>query len=440
MQKSGLTGSRIRESRLGKGLRQVELARNVGISPTYLNLIEHNRRRIGGKLLVDISRELNVDPSSLSEGVDVTLLEALNDAAARFPGAQAETARADEMAGRFPGFAALLMALMRKSEELEQTVEELNDRLAHDLQLADSLHEVLSVVTAIHSTSSILADDDDIDADWQARFHRNLYEDSQRLADSAQALVEYLASSDEENATKELSLPFEELEAWLTDRDFHIPLLEGEYPVAVDELMSREPRLNNSATSRTLSISYLQRYRTDALTIPQHRLDNAISSGRFDPLAIAQEFDSDLATVLRRIACLKQSSDILPVGLVVCDGSGALTFRKHVDGFTLPRFGATCPLLPLYQALSKPMTPIRQVVEQSGHHPRRFLTYAIAQPTPTPDFNMPQLFEATMLILPEDHMDLPGEQNVLPVGSSCRTCPRTSCVARREPSILTYGF
>jgi XRE family transcriptional regulator, fatty acid utilization regulator len=41
-----------------------------------------------------------------------------------------------------------------------------------------------------------------------------------------------------------------------------------------------------------------------------------------------------------------------------------------------------------------------------------------------------------MLILPADS----GTQGpVVPVGTSCRICPRGSCVARREPSILSEG-
>lgn len=66
MPRSALTGTRIRERRTVLGLRQAELARLSGISPSYLNLIEHNRRRIGGKLLVEIARHLGVEASALT--------------------------------------------------------------------------------------------------------------------------------------------------------------------------------------------------------------------------------------------------------------------------------------------------------------------------------------------------------------------------------------
>ncbi|HAW46979.1 MAG TPA: transcriptional regulator, partial [Roseovarius sp.] len=47
-----MIGTRIRERRVLAGIRQTDLAKRVGISPSYLNLIEHNRRRIGGKTLL----------------------------------------------------------------------------------------------------------------------------------------------------------------------------------------------------------------------------------------------------------------------------------------------------------------------------------------------------------------------------------------------------
>ena len=61
MSGSDLIGSRIREKRIQLRIRQSKLAQTVGISPSYLNLIEHNRRRIGGKLLSDLADTLMID-------------------------------------------------------------------------------------------------------------------------------------------------------------------------------------------------------------------------------------------------------------------------------------------------------------------------------------------------------------------------------------------
>lgn len=124
------------------------------------------------------------------------------------------------------------------------------------------------------------------------------------------------------------------------------------------------------------------------------------------------------------------------IGLAICDTSGTLTFRKPIDGFPLPRFGSACPLLPLYQALSRPMSPVRAVIEQPGRTQRRFLTYAISQPAHPAGFDGPTVFEASMLMLPAELVTMP-EDTPIPIGTSCRICPRRSCAARREPSILS---
>ncbi|MEL6481744.1 MAG: helix-turn-helix transcriptional regulator, partial [Pseudomonadota bacterium] len=50
-----IVGARIRARRRDIGITQAELARRVGISPSYLNLIERNKRAIAGKLLGDIA-------------------------------------------------------------------------------------------------------------------------------------------------------------------------------------------------------------------------------------------------------------------------------------------------------------------------------------------------------------------------------------------------
>ena len=80
MPDQGLAGSRIREKRLDRGLRQAAVAESVGISPSYLNLIEHNRRRIGGKLLADLARVLEVDTVLLADGVDSDTLDQMRGA------------------------------------------------------------------------------------------------------------------------------------------------------------------------------------------------------------------------------------------------------------------------------------------------------------------------------------------------------------------------
>ncbi len=122
MSQRQLTGSRIREHRLDRQLQQSDLARAAGISASYLNLIEHNRRRIGGKLLQDIARALGIDVTLLAEGAERGRIEDLRGAAAALPGAEAELGRAEEFAGRFPGWATLIALQSAEIARLERQV------------------------------------------------------------------------------------------------------------------------------------------------------------------------------------------------------------------------------------------------------------------------------------------------------------------------------
>lgn len=436
MPRNTLTGSRIRERRMVLRVRQADLARAVGISPSYLNLIEHNRRRIGGKLLVDIARKLDVEASALTEGAEAALLEALRDAAIGHGQAAGELPRIEEFVGRFPGWAQLLADTHRRVAELEHTVEMLTDRMTHDPFLSASLHEVLSTVTAIRSTAAILAETDDIEGEWQDRFHRNMYEESQRLAEGAQALVAYL-DEDSSEQDRVRSSPQEEVEAFLSARNYHIAELERHLPPRIDQLIDAASELS-STPARDLARRLLERYRKEAEHMPLKAFAEAAVELELDPARLAQRFGVDLGAVFRRMAAIPEEQLGASVGLVLCDGSGTLTFRKPIEGFSPPRFGAACPLWPLYQALSRPMSPVREIVELAGRTPHRFLSYAICQPAQLARFDGPQVLEAAMLVLPAP-LDT-GAQPVLDAGTSCRICPRKGCVARREPSILADGF
>ncbi|MEM8731404.1 MAG: short-chain fatty acyl-CoA regulator family protein [Pseudomonadota bacterium] len=434
MARESLTGSRIRERRSMAGLKQADLARQIGISASYLNLIEHNRRRIGGKLLVNIAQALSVEPSTLTEGAEATLIATLREAAADADITADETDRADEFAGRFPAWAEVLARAHRRIASLERTVEILSDRLTHDPHLAASMHELLSTAAAIRSTASILAEPGELEREWRNRFHRNLNEDSLRLAESCKALVDYL---DESGAAEERrGVPQEELEAFVAGADYHFPQLE-EPGAEVAPLVQQAGELTTGA-ARQIAGDMLTRYAADARRMPLERMSEALDKVGIAPIVLAEIFGTDLASVLRRLAALPGGTLSDPVGLVVCDAAGAVVFRKPVDGFAMPRLGASCPLWPLYAALSRPLTPLRRLLTQESRAATVFDAFAIAQPIGARAFNQDPLIQATMLV-----QRMPGgadERAPDPVGSSCRVCPRGACPARREPSILTEEF
>lgn len=429
MPATALTGTRVRERRQVLGLRQADLARTAGISASYLNLIEHNRRRIGADVLTRLASALSVDPAALAEGAEGVRLEDLRAAAAGAPqGVQPEIDRTEDFLGRFPGWADLVAAQQMRVAQLEQMVAALNDRISHDPHLSTALHEVLSAVASVRSTAAILAETEDIAPDWRARFHANLHADSERLALGSEALVAYLDSAGEAAGPQPVAAPQEDVEGWLAARGWHLPELEtgGGGPTAL------EPALTDlaSGAARVLARAWIVQAAADAAALPMAPFRAALDRLGPDPVLLARAMDARVPAVMRRLATLPDATD----GLVICDASGALLLRKPVDGFLLPRYGAACPLWPLYVALARPVTPVEALGEMPGPVPRRYRLRAWGALHHPQGFGGVEVREALMLIAPE-----PGAPATaaLQLGGSCRICPREGCPARREPSILT---
>lgn len=434
-----MVGTRIRQRRVMTGLKQAELAERAGISASYLNLIEHNRRRIGGRTLLQIAQVLEVEPSLLSEGAGAHLLAALKEAAAgqadaaRDAGAEAvpELDRTEEFAGRFPGWAELLVRLNQRCNDMEQTIKVLTERLAHDPQLAEALHEVISTATSIRATAAILAETRELEPEWQTRFHRNINEDGQRLAEGAESLMHYLEAAPD--TTADIRSPQDELHAFLESHGFHFSQLEGWGAAPrVDALIEASSALKTNP-ARTLARAVLEQYVADARALPLDEMRRYLNQHGLRPDLIASHSNQQLGRVFRRLAFLPEELSG-PVGLVTIDGAGALLVRKTVMGFSVPRSGAACTLWPVYDCLANPGRPQRQMLRQGD---LRLEVLTTAEEVSSARFDRGPLLRAHMLLLPLQSSA--GHQDTREVGVTCQICSIADCAARREPSILSSG-
>src|SRR5437899_1812245 len=70
-------GRRIRGLRVREGLSQTAMAERLGVSSSYLNLIEHDRRPISANLLIRLAQFAEFDLKSFGEGEDTKLAAVL---------------------------------------------------------------------------------------------------------------------------------------------------------------------------------------------------------------------------------------------------------------------------------------------------------------------------------------------------------------------------
>jgi predicted transcriptional regulator len=380
-----------------------------------LNLIEHNRRRVPPDVLTRLAAALSDTPDAFADGGGALALDDLRAVALAWP--DAEIGRAEEFAQRFPGWAEVVLAMHQRALAQEAAIAAVNDRMSHDPHLSASLHDVLSAVASVRATTEILVENEQLEPEWQTRFLRNLDQDSARLAKGAEELVRYLETGGQIEA-QGTAAPQEEVEAWA---------LAQNWQIAHAELAA-----TMSAPAREMARALQDDLRADLAALPDAAYQQALARHGPDPLAIAQSCGAPPFSAFRRLAF----DPSLGAGLVMCDGSGTLVLRRPVTGFSLPRFGAACPLWPLFSALARPMQPIETYAEFGATGPAapRFLLRAFGQTQHPAGFAGPELRAAMMLILPQSAMGAAAP--VLGLGATCRTCPRAPCPARREPSIL----
>ncbi|MEO8204256.1 MAG: short-chain fatty acyl-CoA regulator family protein [Betaproteobacteria bacterium] len=220
-----LIGPRIRSRRRTLGLTQAGVADRAGISASYLNLIEGNKRNIGGALLQRIAGELGLAVDEIDGAAERRLLGDLGELIGEplFADLHLSRASADELASRNAPWARALITLHRSWLDRNREVSALSDRLSHDPFLADSVHDMLTKVSAIRSSSEILESVDDLQPAQRARFASIIGTESRRLSDVAQALAAFFDSA--HTGTRSIT-PVEEIDDFIFERNNYFPALE----------------------------------------------------------------------------------------------------------------------------------------------------------------------------------------------------------------------
>ncbi len=217
-------GHRVRARRKALGLTQTALARTLGISISYVNLIEHDKRSIGGALLNRMAEALEMDTGTLDGAQERRVLdELLEIAAATDSAARPEPETARDLLAQHEPWARVLLSLHRAVIRDQGTIMALSNRLNQDPVLDASVNDMLASATAIRSVADIVADAPDLEGEQRARFDAILQEEATRLSDVARTLARAFEGAQAD--VSGLTAP-EEVDDFLYRRSNHFPVLE----------------------------------------------------------------------------------------------------------------------------------------------------------------------------------------------------------------------
>ncbi|SLN75810.1 XRE family transcriptional regulator [Oceanibacterium hippocampi] len=476
-----ITGMMIRERRRELGIKQVELARRVGISASYLNLIERNKRGIGGALLGAIGRELSLTVDQLDGSAErrlrASLLELANDPELGDP--EMDPAAVDEFIARFPGWARGATRAHQRYAEAAADAESLSDRLAHDPALAEAIHEMLTEITALRSTAEILATTADIDPAQRHRFEYNMMDQSTRLSVTGSSLARYF---DRIAGDRRRRNPQGDAEDLLDRRGdislsldaaaerLRATLIEdgGDLEAALRAALPRALRPNidvqaarNERVAMLTNALVAERMppeigaildSTDAATdspmyaIVRNELVGRVADAIRLPAAgflelgrrvhwnfedLIRAADDDSALVFRRTAALFARGAPRATHLVV-DASGRVLRRRGALDLMPRARDIDCPNWPVHHVGPFGSRLLITIVMLSGSERR----LAIAG-------SRRRGMAADMLILDQASSAdtvyaVHWQETPAPVGSTCRICIHQDCDSRREASVITH--
>jgi len=459
-----IPGTRIRQRRRELGITQARLAERVGISPSYLNLIEWNKRRIAGALMLKIADALELTLEDIDGVTERRLRESLIETA-RMPALGAlgiEINRTSELIGRFPGWARAIGALARSEQDATVRAQALSDRLSNDPFLGETVHRMLTRIASIRSASEILTEYGDISPKQRDRFNKMIQEESQNLTEVGEALALYIDKAEDtdrvltpvdevealfvarENRFGELELAANELAGEIADvrpkarREAASRLATERLDSVIDTLISNQPQIETEMAVNRAKRLLLQ-YATGAILAPIDDFLGQAANLGYDIEALADTFSTDIDIICHRLTALPRRPDIPCFGYFRANAAGTIIEMLGLEGLTVPRYAAACPLWVLYRAQQYPETILTQrTLFPTGN---RFIFVARARHYGKTGFGKPRHYLTDMVAIREEDAQATvytaeRTATVEEVGPSCRLCPRQACIHRVEDPLI----
>ncbi|MDJ0950666.1 MAG: short-chain fatty acyl-CoA regulator family protein [Alphaproteobacteria bacterium] len=227
MARRSLLGHKVRKLRREKGLSQVAMAERLGISPSYLNLIEHNQRSLTLPLVLKISRLFEIDLQTFSDEEELRLVARLEEVFGDtlFREAPLDSAEIQDIVGAHPELCRALVTLYHAYRGTSDTVHVLKESLSGETFLSTSTHKLLTLLTSIRSFSEILHDNRDLGPVERERFLAIIVQESDGLASLVGEMLEY-GQSDGLKGLQGANTPTEEVTDLFEENDNFFPEVE----------------------------------------------------------------------------------------------------------------------------------------------------------------------------------------------------------------------
>jgi predicted transcriptional regulator/DNA-binding XRE family transcriptional regulator len=438
-------GGRIKRLRRTRKLAQADLAVALGISASYLNLIEHNRRKVTVPLLFAIAGYFGVEPGELVDSDEGRLLGDLMEAFGDdiFADSDVTNLEIRDLAHANPAAARAILKLYDRyrlvaksgvSPSAGGTAEPFH--LATDA-ISDFLQESANHFPALETAAErIRADIDRSSENFEFGLHTyllNVFGVDVRLA----SLPHGIARQFDARRNHLLVSDIQPAESGLFLVAHHLGQLAASAEIEAIIAGSSLPE----GDAPVLAANVLAAYFAAALVMPYEPFLRACRDYRYDIERIGRRFGASFEQVCHRMTTLQRpGASGIPLHLVRTDIAGNISKRFSLSGIHIPRHSGACPRWNIYSAFLAP----ERINIQLSQMPDGQRYFCLARTIVKGDhrYNAPRRYMSIGLgcsihhakeMIYSDGMDLAGDSQMVPIGVGCRICPRLECGQRAHP-------
>lgn len=450
-------GAKIRRLRRDKGLSQANLAARLEVSASYLNLIEHNRRRVTVNLLLQLADIFEISPAELAEDdesqLSADVMEVLSNDL--FEELDLTNTDVSELVTASPNGAKALLKLYDAYHAA------LNDARSLSAKIADvGAPQVSNTLPPAEQVSDVLqANSNYFQAleDAAAKVSGEVAELEQGSNDRG-LLTRYLLAA---HGVKVTVVASEERASFERRFDADRRILEISERVSPDSrkfqlayqigLLSSSPVINTlldenriaDQRTRALGRVALANYFAAALIMPYDGFLESVKSARYDIELLQHRYAASFEQISHRMTTLNRpDAKGVPLHMLRVDIAGNNSKRFSLSGLPIPRHGGACVRWNVYSAFLDPGVIHAQVSQL----PDGEAYFCIARTVRKAGmgFGMPHRFLSIGLgcelryaseLVYSDTIDLERRDRFREIGVSCRTCERLDCTQRAAPPV-----
>jgi predicted transcriptional regulator/DNA-binding XRE family transcriptional regulator len=435
-------GPRVRRLRRELGLTQQAMADDLGISASYVALLERNQRPLTADLLLRLARTYRLDITELAaedgEQYARRIADVLRDPI--FADIDLPALEVADLATSFPGVSEALLRLHGAYTREQQALAEQRVSGSHPDD-GDAIAEARRYFNARRNTIPQLDDRAGVlageiegaggIAQWlRAQGTRVRFLPGEVLTDSVRR---YDRHNNQLLIDETLGTP---------SRRFQLAthVAYTAMRAEIGQLMKAESFASQTASN--LVRRSLANYAAAALLMPYDRFARAVEQRRYDIEALSRQFECSFEQVAHRLTNLNRPGQTcVPFFFIRVDEAGNVSKRLDGAGFPFASHGGGCPLWSVHSAFRSPGQVITQWLELPDG--QRYFSIARTVSAGGGRHGRPRVLRSVALACAAEYASQlvyadgadPDQVAATPIGISCRLCHRETCIARSAPPI-----